>query len=458
MGAFAAHLRSRGVDVSGSDQDVYPPMSDVLAKAGVKLLQGYQPSHLDGLDPVADLVVVGNVIRADNPEVVAAKERKFRLVSLPEFMERYFLQTTQNLVIAGTHGKTTTTSLLAHVLRVCDRDPSYFVGGVSHDLPASFFVSENARGQFVLEGDEYDTVFWDKVPKFNHYRPSLSVLTSVEFDHADIYPDLAAVKRAFVGLMDRTREKVLAFAEDANVREVVKAARVPVLLYGESQDSAYRAQRILLSPDGAEFEVVCPDGTRETIRTQYSGKHNVFNALAVFAVGCEIGLPRKKVLEGLSSARGVKRRQELRGEFDGVTLVEDFAHHPTAVRETLAGLRAKYPGRRLLIAFEPRSATSRRKVFQKDYVAALLGADIAFVNRPYDQSRIAAEQQFSTEELIADLNRARPGAGVLIRDADEGVASIANVARAGDVVGIFSNGAFGGLIPKLIEGLQKRRP
>jgi UDP-N-acetylmuramate: L-alanyl-gamma-D-glutamyl-meso-diaminopimelate ligase len=443
------------VDVSGSDQDVYPPMSDVLARAGVKLLTGYKPGNLDGLDTTKDLVVVGNVIRADNAEVVAAKEKGFRLVSLPEFMERYMLQSTRNLVIAGTHGKTTTSSLLAHVLRSCGQDPSYFVGGVSHDLPQSFFVSENSSGPFVLEGDEYDTVFWDKVPKFNHYLPSLTVLTSVEFDHADIYPDLAAVKRAFVGLMERTREKVLAFGEDPNVREVMTRAKVPVLLYGEARDCDYRATGIQLSAEGARFTVE-HKGTKTPVATGYSGKHNVFNALAVFAVCRELGLDERKVLAGLASAKGVKRRQEPRGEYAGITLIEDFAHHPTAVRETISALRAKFPGRRLLIAFEPRSATSRRRVFQKDYVQALLGADVAFVSQPYDQSRIAAENQFSTQELIDDLNRERKGSGVLIKDSVHGAEALTEAARRGDVVGIFTNGSFGGLIPKLIEGFQKK--
>jgi UDP-N-acetylmuramate: L-alanyl-gamma-D-glutamyl-meso-diaminopimelate ligase len=453
MGAFAAYLRRAGVAVTGSDENCYPPMSDVLERAGVKLMNGYRAENIAHRP---ELIVIGNVIRRDNPEAVAALASGIPYTSLPEFMERYLLQKTRNLVVAGTHGKTTTSSLLSHVLNQCAQNPSYFIGGVPQDLPQSFHVDPTSR-HFVLEGDEYDTAFWDKVPKFNHYLPDDAILTSVEFDHADIYADLAAVERAFEGLLERIRPggRLIACVDYPSVRKLLPRAKVPVLTYGTGGDARFTLGALELAPAGVRFDVLDQGRAVDQIKLQMPGKYNALNALAVWIECRELGLPGARVLEALASFRGVKRRQEVRANVHGVLVIDDFAHHPTAVRETLAGLAAKYSGRRLLVVFEPRSATSRRKVFQKEYAQAFDAASEIFIAAPYDQSRIAAHDQFSAEELISDL-RGRGKSAKTFAEVEIGVNEVARSARSGDVLAILSNGGFGGFIPKLIGILDKK--
>ncbi|HTL12230.1 MAG TPA: Mur ligase family protein [Bdellovibrionota bacterium] len=458
MGAFAAYLKRQGLKVSGSDQNVYPPMSDVLASAGVELFQPFSPDNLVRAGKDVDLIVVGNVIPASNPEMVAAAASGIPYGSLPEVMERFLLPQTRNLVVAGTHGKTTTSTLLAHVLNQCGKNPSYFFGGVSQDLVESFHVSSTAKGSyFVLEGDEYDTAYWDKVPKFNHYLPDDTILTSVEFDHADIYRDLAHVKEAFKGLVSRIRPdgRLIACLDFAAVREVIADAKVPILTYGGQggHGARFEPRGVRLGADGAWFEVWDGGKKVDEVSTSMSGMHNVMNALAVWIECRELGLDPGAVRKAIASYRGVKRRQEVRGEPGGVLVIDDFAHHPTAVKTTLLGLRAKYNGRRLVAVFEPRSATSRRKVFQRDYVEALGIADEAFVATPYDQTKIAEGDRFSTDDLVKDLVEAGTPShtfGII----EVGVEQVANATRPGDVVAVLSNGGFGGFIPKLLTSLQ----
>ena len=445
-------------------------MSDVLKASGVQLLNGYRAENLQALGTRPDLVVIGNVIRSDNPEARAAIDGGYVYTSLPEGMERLLLTKTQNLVVAGTHGKTTTSSLLAHVLSECGQDPSYFIGGVSHDLPQSFYLSErdfaNApgqasgngrRGYFVLEGDEYDTAFWDKVPKFNHYLPEDVILTSVEFDHADIYSDLNAVMKAFVGLMTRIRTggRLICCTDYSTVQELALQAKVPVLTYGTSLDGKARfTVRDVKVVDGlSSFSIFDGQNRVDQLTLQISGVHNFLNALAVWIQARELGLDPKRVVAAFRSFRGVKRRQEVRGEPKGVLVIDDFAHHPTAVRETLKGLRSKYPGRRLIAVFEPRSATSRRKVFQADYVQAFLESDLVWISSPYDQTRIAPEDQFSSAMLVDDLKKQGKGA-FLLESVERGVSDLAKLAKQGDVVAVLSNGGFDGFIPKFLKAME----
>lgn len=455
MGAFAAFLKRRGIQVSGSDQNVYPPMSDVLRDAGVDLCSGYNAENLLSRKP--DLVVIGNVIRSDNPEARAAIDQGFAYSSLPEALEKLMLKQTRNLVVAGTHGKTTISSMLAHVLVSLGKDPNYFIGGVSQDLPFSFHLSGIDRGQlFVLEGDEYDTAFWDKVPKFNHYLPDDVILTSVEFDHADIYPDLAAVVRAFEGLVDRVRSggRMIACWDYSIVQDLSKRARVPVISYGSSKKTKaqFTPGKVSLEGDLTRFEILDGDKSAGEVSLQVPGFHNALNALSVWVECQQLGLDMSKVSSSLRSFRGVKRRQEVRGEVRGVMVIDDFAHHPTAVRETLRALRLKYPGKRLLTVFEPRSATSRRKIFQTEYAKAFAEADITFIAEPYDLSRIAVEDRFSSETLVKDLAKAGREAH-LIKEVGEGVAAVAEHAKSGDLVAVLSNGGFGDFIPKLLKKL-----
>ncbi len=446
MGSFAAFLKRAGIEVSGSDQNVYPPMSDVLKNAGVKIFEGYRAENLSSMASPPDLVVIGNVISAGNPEARYAIDQKLSYSSLPEAMERFMLADTRNVVISGTHGKTTTSSLMAHVLKSCGKDPCYFIGGVPADLPHSFHISDLAKGRpFVLEGDEYDTAFWDKVPKFNHYLPDDVILTSIEFDHADIYKDLDAVVSAFLGLMQRVRPggRVIACEDYENVRQVVKNANVPVIFYG-----AKDLKNLKYTEQGSEFQF---DG--QTIRVPMSGQYNALNALAVWIEARELGLDPHSVLGPIANFQGVKRRQELRGEARGVQVYDDFAHHPTAVRETLVGFRKRFPQKKLTVIFEPRSATSRRNFFQKDYADAFAEADQTWIAPPYDTSKIPEGQRFSSDQLVADLN-ARGKKAFLMPEVDQAVPKIVSLAQSGDLIIVLSNGGFGGLIGKLLDALK----
>jgi UDP-N-acetylmuramate: L-alanyl-gamma-D-glutamyl-meso-diaminopimelate ligase len=462
MGSFAAFLKRKGIEVTGSDQNVYPPMSDVLEKAGVTLFQGYSAENLLRLPNKPDLVVIGNVITRANPEAQAAIEGGYAYTSLPEAMEKLMLPKTRNLVVSGTHGKTTTSSFLAFILTHSGRDPNYFIGGVSADLPESFRVTSLEGGRaFVLEGDEYDTAFWDKVPKFNHYLPDDVILTSVEFDHADIYADFAAVKKAFSGLISRIRPggRLIACADSEAVRELAASATVPVVFYGSTLSSGARfaPANIRVESDGmTAFDVMEGSDNRGRLRLRLPGNHNVLNALAVWIECRELGLSHEEIAAGLEAFRGVKRRQEERGEVNGVLVIDDFAHHPTAVRETLKALRSKYAGRRIVSVFEPRSATSRRKIFQEDYARAFLEGDACFIAVPFDQSKIAAEEQFSSDQLVGDIVRLGHPARQF-KEIETGVMEVAGEARPGDLIAVLSNGGFGGFIPKLLEALRTRQ-
>jgi UDP-N-acetylmuramate: L-alanyl-gamma-D-glutamyl-meso-diaminopimelate ligase len=466
MGAFAAHLKRRGIAVTGSDQNVYPPMSDVLKNAGVELFSGYRAENLTQMSVKPDLVVVGNVIRSDNAEVRAAIDGGFAYTSLPEAMEKLILPKTRNMVVAGTHGKTTTSSMLAHVLVKCGKDPGYFIGGVSQDLPFSFNVTSIEGGRpFVLEGDEYDTAFWDKVPKFNHYLPDDAILTSVEYDHADIYPDMAAVVRAFEGLLTRIRPggRLIACLDYDAILDLVKrkAGNTKVITYGSSAATGarYTPGKIRVDGEITYFEVLEHlSGTKAPVLVdecaiRLSGNHNVMNALSIWVLCREHGIPADDFRAALKSFHGVKRRQEERGEVRGVLVIDDFAHHPTAVRETLKAFRMRYPDRRLVTVFEPRSATSRRKIFQKDYALAFGEADSVFIAVPFDQSRIASDDQFSSAQLVGDLQGAGKIASVM-ETVDDGAVQVARASKSGDLIAVLSNGGFGGFIPKLIDALK----
>ncbi len=464
MGAFAAFLKRRGLQVTGSDQNVYPPMSDVLSAAQVTLFSGYRAENITGLSARPDLVIVGNVISANNLEVRAAIDGGYAYCSLPEAMEQLLLTETLNCVVSGTHGKTTTSSLLAHVLASAGRDPCYFIGGVSLDLPQSFHAPAIDAGRpFVLEGDEYDTAFWDKVPKFNHYLPDQVILTSIEYDHADIYPDFAAVYRAFAGLLDRIRRgagrspRLIACFDYGSIKQLVQEKDlkgVELISYGSDSASGARYTPGNLRAEAGRllFDVLDDGKAVSALSLDIPGKHNALNALAVWIQARALGLSVSEIERGLASFRGVKRRQEVRGEVRGVLVIDDFAHHPTAVRETLDALKRKYPERRLVTVFEPRSATSRRKVFQADYVKAFGQADQVWISVPYDPSKIPPAEQFSSDQLVEDLKRQGTDARIL-PSVDEGVKMVADGAKQGDLVAVLSNGGFEGFIPKFLKAL-----
>ncbi|MCM0605575.1 MAG: hypothetical protein KA715_05745 [Xanthomonadaceae bacterium] len=458
MGAFAAFLKRAGIRVTGTDNKIYPPMSDILEKAGIEVYTGYNSENIFQFKEKPDWIVVGNVITPKNVEAQFAINQGYRYTSLPEFMEKVMLKNTRNIVVSGTHGKTTTSCMLAHVLNQCGKNPNYFIGGVSQDLPHSFHVSSLEHSvPFVIEGDEYDTAFWDKVPKFNHYLPDDVILTSVEYDHADIYPDMSAVIRAFDGLVSRVRPggRMIVCVDYPPIPDLVMKSRAPVITYSAKNNGNARfAPANVRVGETTTFDVMENGKKRESLEIGVPGEHNVLNALAVWIQTQEMGIPSADVRAALKSFKGVKRRQEVRGEIKGITVIDDFAHHPTAVRETVKALKQKYSGRRLVVVFEPRSATSRRKVFQKAYAESFEDMGLVFIAKPYDQSTITSNDQFSSDQLVDDINKRGVKAQVMKPVAEGGVEQVAASLKSGDVVAVLSNGGFDGFIGKLLDQLK----
>jgi UDP-N-acetylmuramate: L-alanyl-gamma-D-glutamyl-meso-diaminopimelate ligase len=452
MASLAGLLADAGVEVRGSDQAVYPPMSTMLRDKGIRVLEGYKPEHLDDRP---DLVVIGNIATKTNPEAVATIERGIPYASMPQAIGRLFLGGRHSIVVAGTHGKTTTAGLMAWVLTSAGRDPSFIVGGVLQNFDRSFGLGHGE--EFVIEGDEYETAFFDKGPKFLHYRPKSAILTSVEYDHAEMYPDLQSVKEAFRRLVALVPSDGLLVecADDPNVREVVKEARCPVQPYGCGRGSGWRGHVREAGEGGMEFEVSRDGALFGVFRSPLTGLHNLRNMLGVIAVAHHRGVPAAAIGEGLRTFSGMKRRQEVRGVVGGVTVIDDFAHHPTAVRVTLAATRDRYPGRRLWAVFEPRTNTTRRSVFQEEYARSFDDAErivIASVDHP---ERAPEGQRFSVERLVGDL-KSRGKDAVHIPAVPDIVTYLKDETRRDDVVLVMSNGAFGGLHERLLSALAAR--
>lgn len=452
MASLAGLLKDRGFKVTGSDANPYPPMSTQIEKLGIPLMKGYSGKNLD---PKPDFVIVGNVISASNEEAQEMTRLGIPFTSLPKAMGEWIIADRESIVVSGTHGKTTTTSLMSWVAEVCGEKPGFLIGGVPKNFSLSF---RNPEGRlFVIEGDEYDTAYFDKVPKFIHYKPRHVILTSVEFDHADIYKDLQAVKDAFVRLMKLIPEEgtLIACGDDDNVREMTGLCRARNSFTYGFKNGDFRPKILASDSEGTTFEVTFRGENMGPFRAPMSGEYNILNATAAIAMSKALGLGLNKVAEGLKTFQGVKRRQDVLGEPGGVLLVEDFAHHPTAVRETVKAVQDRYKGRRVFSVFEPRSATSRRRVFQKDYVEAFSVCHEVLLARAFDQTKISDEDRFSSEELVADLKAIGRSAGVF-DSADAIVADLMKRARSGDVVLIMSNGGFDGIYGKLISALEHR--
>ncbi len=461
MGSLAGLLHARGVRVTGSDEKLYPPMSELIARWGIPVQEGYHAEHIARADP--ELVVIGNVVRKDNPEARAALDGPLRCLSFSDALYELAIRGRHSIVVTGTHGKTTTTAMLATVLAECGRDPGCLVAGVSENLDGSF--RDGSGEEFVVEGDEYDTAFFDKTPKFLHYHPQTAILTSVEFDHADIYRDLDHVKSAFLTLVEQIPADglLLAAAGSAVVDDVVRDSPCRVARYAvdggapESEDAAdWRACDLRPGAEGTRFALFHAGRHVADVLLPAWGRCNVANGLAALAVACERGVPPEEAAAALARFRGVRRRQEVRGEASGVTVLDDFAHHPTAVRETLQAMRDRYPGRRVWAVFEPRTNTSRRKVFQRDYVDALAGADRVVISVVPDAPiySITGEvtERLDARTLAADLEAQHVEAAA-IDGIDAIVAHIASGAQPGDVVCVMSNGDFGGVWEKLLREL-----
>ncbi len=444
MASLAGLLRARGHELSGSDENVYPPMSTQLEALGLTLRSPYAAENVPA---DADLVVIGNALSRGNPEVEAVLDRKQRFTSLPALLADEFIRGSTSLVVAGTHGKTTTTSLLAFLLHEAGREPSFLVGGVPLDFEHSFRLG--AGGLFVVEGDEYDCAFFDKRPKFVHYLPDVAVIGNLEYDHADIYPDLAAVQTAFVRLMQvlPRRGLLVAGIESEALRAILPRASSRVETFGLGDAPAdWRASDVRPGPDGWRFRLFRHGRDEGDFELGIPGEHNVRNALAALAAAADVGLEPAAAKDALRRFRGVKRRLELRGEARGVRVYDDFAHHPTAVRETLRALRAQLAGAsgRLVAVFEPRSYTSRTRVFQDAFAAAFRLADEVIVAAAYSPAQVPEAQRLSERELVAALAAGGTSAR-FIPTVDAIVASLVRELRPGDRVAVLSNGGFGGL-------------
>jgi len=449
MSALAGLLKAAGHTVTGSDENVYPPGSTLLEELGIPVRSGYDPARLDGVD----LVVCGNAVRRTNAEAEAAEARGIRMVSLPAALEELFLAGRSPLVVAGTHGKTTSSAMLAWVLTRTGRDPGFLVGGVPRQLERSFALGSGPW--FVVEGDEYDSAYFDKEPKFLHYRPAMLLLTAVEFDHADIYRDLEHVKGAFRKLLAilPAGAPLVACGDFPHLLDVVTGRRGTVRRFGLDEANDWRITDLVDA--GATSFTVRERGRAVTrVRLETPGAINARNALGVLLLAAEAGVGWEEGAAALAEFRGVRRRQEVVGSARGVVVLDDFAHHPTAVAGTLAAVRLRYPGRRLRAVFEPRSNTSRRRVFQDEFVAALGAADEAVLAAVFTKASdpIPPDERLDPEAVVAELTRR----GVPARTID-GVPAIRDYlvgsARAGDVIVVMSNGAFGGLPGLVAAGL-----
>ena len=453
MAALAGMLLQSGFRITGSDRQVYPPMSEFLTGLGIEICNGYAPENLL---PRPDLVIVGNVITRVNPEALALAEARIPYLSLPQALAHFYIGSRTSLVVAGTHGKTTTSSLLASSLHRANLDPTFMIGGIVREFGGNFRIG---NGQyFVAEGDEYDTAFFDKGSKFLHYQPRIAILTSIEFDHADIFADLGAIMatfRRFVRLIP-SDGLLVACLDDPNVAEIAGEARCPVQGYGFAPDLTWSLGDIRIKEGMTAFSVSHHGKHWGDMAVRLPGRHNCLNSLAVTAVLHHIGVERQQIADGLANFGGVKRRQEVRGMAAGITVIDDFAHHPTAVRETLAALKAAYAGRRLVAVFEPRTNSSRRAVFQQDYVRAFAAADSVLLREPLPLPGVAAEELFSSAQLADDLRRNGQGDVCSFPDTDTLLAHLEQSLRNGDVVAILSNGGFDNIHVRLLECLQKR--
>lgn len=452
MASLAGLLQLEGHRITGSDKAAYPPMSDQLRELGIPVLEPYAEKNLDARP---DLVVIGNALSRGNPEVERVLDERIPFTSMAALLKEEFLAGRESLVVAGTHGKTTTTSMLAWIYQSAGLEPSFLIGGVAENFGSSFQLRPTRT--FILEGDEYDTAFFDKGPKFLHYFPDGLILTHVEFDHADIYADLEAVKTAFkrlVNLVPR-RGVIVAFDGSANVSECVEHAFCRVERYGFSAEADWRIQNLRHTDGLTRWEVWRGHAPWAELEMRVAGEHNVLNATAAAALAFNHGIGKEAIAAALASFRSVKRRLEVRAEIDGITVIDDFAHHPTAIRETLRALHSVYPQSRIWAILEPRSNTLRRKVLERDLIESLRGADRVVLAGVYQQQRIPEHQRLHPEDVVRALNAAGTPAE-LCPDVEAILSFVVPQLRSGDVVAILSNGGFDGIYEKLPARLQSR--
>jgi len=453
MGSLAGLFHEAGYTVSGSDSATWPPMSDRLAAMGIEVLEGYDAANIDS---DAQLIIVGNACTPTHVEAAYARDNHLAQQSLPEAVAHFFIKERRSLVITGTHGKTTTTSLLAHVFRSAGRDPGFLVGGVMNNGNVSYAVGTGEH--FIVEGDEYDTAYFDKRPKFMHYRPTSAVVTSVEFDHADIYSTMQDYRDAFNAFASSLPETGLLVlcADDPEVRRLASAASARVCTYGlEATDVNVTAVRIDTGSDGQRFDLMVDGSVLGRLWLPLSGRHNLQNALSVAAIALDEGLSVDEIRDGFGSFAGIQRRQQIRGEEAGIIVLDDFAHHPTAVKATVQATAERWPDRRVVAVFEPRSNSSRRKIFEDGYSTAFSEARAVFLSRPPFRHNDRQEDFLDVDVVI---NRIRES-GIVAESAegaDNLLPQLLKELRPGDVALVMSNGGFGQLHDKLLASLKER--
>jgi UDP-N-acetylmuramate: L-alanyl-gamma-D-glutamyl-meso-diaminopimelate ligase len=452
MAPLAGMLAESGYRVTGSDAGVYPPASILLDSLGIRWTNGFDAANLD---PAPDIVVLGNALSRGNPEVEAVLDHKIPYRSLPQTLEEFFLPGHDSLVVTGTHGKTTTTSMLSWILHHAGRKPNFLIGGVAENFGRSFGLG--GGNEFVLEGDEYDSAFFDKAPKFLHYHPQEAIITSLEFDHADIYDNLAAIElqfRRMVNLVPRSG-RIVAWGESEKVRGVVQKAFCPVETYGFVPGVDWLAGDLEITDGETRFRVSRKGNEVARVRMSLAGRHNVLNAVAAIAIAHGRGVSGEAIADAMAAFQGVLRRLEVKGESSGVLVVDDFAHHPTAIRATIDAARHRWPGRKLWAIFEPRSNTMRRKVFEKDLAESLATADAAVLGAVNRANLLSDEERMSPNHVLEEVRKAgRRAEG--FDSSDEIAEYLSAETRPGDLVLVMSNGSFDGLCGKLLGKLQDR--
>ncbi len=454
MGTLATMLKESGYEVAGSDQNLYPPMSTHLASLKIPLFEGFAAQNPQSFSP--DIFVIGNVVRRENSEARYILGQDKPYLSMPQAIREFFLPGRRSMVVAGTHGKSTTSSLLAWVLEQGGKDPSAFIGAFIKDWERSYRLG---RGEYmVIEGDEYDTAFFDKGPKFLHYQPHIGIVTSIEFDHADIFPNFEAILNAFHNFVRLIPERghLILNADDPNCGALGRECSGHVLTYGWSHRADWQIRSVEYRSGLVEFKLRNPKTQREEMyQSHLAGRHNVWNITAVIAAATLAGMPADSIREALLSFHGVKRRQDVVGEFGGVLVMDDFAHHPTAVNETLAGLKRFYPERRLIAAFEPRTNSSRRNVFQEPYARAFDSADVICIKQPPGMDAIPEAERLDTRRLVEDI-AGREKEAYYFDKSEELVSFLLESVRSGDLIVCMSNGSFDGLPVRLAEGLKAK--
>ena len=450
MASLAGMLKARGHRVTGSDAAAYPPMSTFLEALGIPLAQPFAEANLT---PRPDLVVVGNAISRGNAELEYVLDQRIPFCSLPQMLHDEFLVGKEVLVVAGTHGKTTTTSMLAWIFETAGLKPSFLIGGIAENFGSSFGLGEGRH--FILEGDEYDTAFFDKGPKFLHYFPDATILTSVEFDHADIYKDLDAVETAFkrlVNLVPR-RGRIVAFDTGESLERCLEKAFCPVERFGSTSGAYWRITDLELETDRTRWSVLRDGKPWADFEFALAGEYNVWNATAAAALATSCGVPKEAIAKAFRTFKSVKRRLEVKARVNGVTIIDDFAHHPTAIDQTLQALRSRYPGARLWVVLEPRSNTMRRNVLQDALADSLALADEVVIANIFKSDAIPVTERLDLERVVAQIRKQGRRARILA-DADSIVSVVAPELASGDVVAILSNGGFGGIYEKLPERLR----